>query len=145
MRRDVAVAAAEAHVRIGVVAGQRDVLAAALRDDRALYALLLTRHHPVVGPVRGAERVRVRAVAVRRADAHVLARAHAERDGVSGGNVESLRVRERLRVRRVDDDAHALRSRHRTEPLVRPRYQPDLIVFIQHPTSAQHRRRPAVL
>ena len=59
VRGNVDVAAAEKHVRVGVVARQRDVLAAALRDDRALDALLLARHESVVEVVLGAERVLV--------------------------------------------------------------------------------------
>ena len=125
--------------------GKREVFTPALGDDRALYALLLTRHQTIVEVVVCAERVLVRAVAVWRADADVLPRTYAERDGVSRRNVEAFRVRERLRVRRVDDDADSLGARHRAEPFVRSGDQTYFLVLIQHPAAAEYRRRPAVL
>ena len=140
-RRDAAVVVAELERPEALLRRQTAVLTAAARHHRVLHALLLARQQAVSVRVGGVgERVRRRAVAVRRPDAPVDAGAHPERDRVAGRHVEALGVRERLRVGRVDHHPDALCSGHRAEPVVRAGQRAQVGILRQHPAAAQHLR-----
>ena len=136
---------------------QRAVRAVTRAHDVRLQAALLARHAAVALVRRRrclltgrvyrlpVERVAVRAVAVRLADAFIAPRPDAEGGGEAGRHVEALGEGERLRVRRVDDDPHALARRHGALRLVQPRQHAYVVVTVEQAVAREHHRRPPVL
>ena len=140
---------------------QRRIVALARADHVALLTHLLTRDaaimHSRLSPsvsritafrtaaIVDVERVGPRADAVRLSNADVATWSNTERRRVPWRHFVALGERERLGVGRVNDDTETFASGHRAASLVQTRKYSQLLVLVQHSTSGQYDRRPAVL